>query len=176
MQVKTPKGVGRHERVKEDIGKYINGSQKRTFVTGNREFCATPLFAHETSRDKLQTLHDNLTSSGQGIVLAELLKGNDYEPSSFYTTSITKLQEAKKSNGSISLRSTVMEVLGQLNGNVVVSNLTEKQQEFVKSNLEVTNSSVFDLEKKALLQSRSFAWYEERKKRLTASNFGLAIK
>jgi len=42
--------------IKEDIKKDINGSRKRTFVTGNREFCATPLFAHETSRDKLQNL------------------------------------------------------------------------------------------------------------------------
>ena len=113
---------------------------------------------------------------GQGLVLAELLKGNNYEPSSFYTTSITNLQEAKKSDGSTSLRSTVMEVLGQLNGNAMVSNLTDKQQEFVKSYLEVTNSNVFELEKKTLLQSLSFAWYEERKKRLTASNFGLVIK
>ena len=157
--------------IKEDIGKDINGSRKRTFLTGNREFCATPLFAHETTRDKLQTLGDNLYSLGQGLVLAKLLIGNDYEPSSFYTASITKLQEAKKSDSSISLRPTVMEVLGQLNGNAVVSNLTEKQQEFVKSNLEVTNSSVFELEKKTLLQSLSFAWYEERKKWLTASNF-----
>ena len=162
--------------IKEDIKKDINGLRKRTFVTGNREFCATPLFAHETSRDKLQKLSANLYSLGQGLVLAELLKGNNYEPSSFYTTSITKLQEAKKSDGSTSLRSTVIEVLGQLNGNAMVSNLTDKQQEFVKSYLEVKNSNVFELEKKTLLQSLSFAWYEERKKRLTASNFGLLIK
>ena len=97
-------------------------------------------------------------------------------PSSLYTTSITKIQEAKKSDGSTSLRSTVMEVLGQLNGSGMVSNLIDKQQEFVKSNLEVTSSNVFELEKKTLLQSLSFPWYEERKKRLTASNFGLVIK
>ncbi len=67
---------------------------------------------------------------------------------------------------------TVLEVLGQLNASAVVSNLNEKQQELVNSHLQLANSNVAELEKKTLLQSLSAARYEERKKRLMASNFG----
>ncbi len=39
----------------------------------------------------------------QGLVLADLLKGHNYNPSSFYATSITKLKEDKESADIISM-------------------------------------------------------------------------
>ena len=100
--------------VKENLRKDTTVTRRRTHVTGTREFCATPILANKEARSaKLQKLSNDLYSIGQGTVLADLIKGSSYEPSSFYTTSITEQNEHKDKRPS---RTSVKEALNQLNG------------------------------------------------------------
>ena len=160
--------------VKENLSKDTTGTRRRTHVTGRRKFCATPILANkEAGSAKLQKLSNDLYSIGQGTVRANLIKGNSFEPSSFYTTSITQQNEHKDKRPS---RTSVKEVLHQLNGDCNFNGLSGMQQQFVKLHLEIDKSRVIEIEESTLLQSLSPVWFVERKKRPTASNFGLVVK
>ena len=45
---------------KADINKDTNKSRKRPLVSGTRNFCATPIFAHSPKEEKIKELSDNL--------------------------------------------------------------------------------------------------------------------
>eukprot|EP00794_Sanderia_malayensis_P012567 gene12567-13854_t len=55
--------------IKEDIRKDIIGSRKRTVVAGNREFCATPMFAHEAPEKNYKNLVTVYIRLGKALFL-----------------------------------------------------------------------------------------------------------
>ena len=77
------------------VRKNDKGCRKRPAVSGSRNYCATPMFAFEPSEIKKKELHDHFVSSGKGIVLAELLSGNNFKPSLIYDTSISGFKNKK---------------------------------------------------------------------------------
>ena len=68
-------------------------------MQGRRDFCATPIFARSgPSCQKLRELHDNLKEQGQGNYLCSLLAGNNFQKSTFYSTSVSVLSETSLEN------------------------------------------------------------------------------
>ncbi len=60
------------------------------------------MFAHEPAEKAAKTWQQCIFDI-QGLVLADLFKGHNYNPSSFYATSIAKLKEDKESADIISM-------------------------------------------------------------------------
>ncbi len=46
----------------------------------------------------------------------------------------------------------------------------------IEENLKVTHEDILEIERNSMEQSDSYVWYSERRKRVTASNFGSIIK
>ena len=69
-----------------------------------------------------------------------------------------------------------IDILEKIKSNVPQFNkLTEEQIEFVKENLFVDADLCINIESSTVNQSGSDRWFKERKKRITASNFGAVI-
>ena len=148
-------------------------SRKRSFVSGSRIFCATPVFAHNPSHEKLKKLSEDLIGLGQGVQFADALRDNDYQPSSFYESSITEYQ--KRENTIIS-RPIVSKILEIICKNAISIELSPENMSFVLSHLLLNWEETVQLEQETVLQSLNNRWYEERRKIITASNFGSIIK
>lgn len=157
---------------KADLKKDQENLRKRSIVTGSRSFCATPAFAHKPSKEKLKKLSDDLLNLGQGVQLAQVIKENDYKPSSFYETSITQYQ---KINNATVQRRLVPKVMEKISNNVMITDLSLEHKNFITAHLLLTFDETIQLEQKTVDQSLSDQWYEERKKRITASHFGSVI-
>ena len=138
-------------------------------VTGSRDYCATPEFAHEPSSEKLKKLSDDLLSMGQGVQFVELLKANEYVPSFFHETSITKYRNR---TDVIICRPTINKVLQNIVKSDLSTTLIHENSEFISNHLLLTPEEIIRLESETIEQSSSERWFEERKKRITASKFG----
>ena len=64
----------------------------------------------------------------------------------------------------------------QVEEDITKSELEEKKTIFMKKNYNLELSHIKEIEKHTKLQLTSASWMDERKKRLTASNFGLVYK
>ena len=53
--------------------------------------------------------------------------------------------------------------------------ISPDNKSFIKSHLKLTSDETFSLEEETAQQSLSSRWFKERKKRITASNFGAII-
>ena len=158
---------------KADLTKDLSATRKRPLVCGKRKYCASPIFAHTPSEEKIKQLSDGLFSLGQGTVFANLLKGNNYAPSYFYDTSITAYNSEKEEvKGS---RQVDGEVMKLLNGCLELTLIKADDQDFVKSQLQLSHANVIHIESSSIQQSFSNVWHNKRKKRLTESNFGYVI-
>jgi len=140
-------------------------------LSGKREFCATPPFAYEPTKDKIKTLHDDLISTGKGLVFANLLIGNDFTPSNFYETSITELHRKQPE---VRCRSLIEKVIDKFVESPVLDTLNDAEKHFTLQ-LQITKEKAQNIEKQTFGQSFSEQWFIEREKRLTASNFGFVI-
>lgn len=158
---------------KADIDKDNKNCRKRPLVCGKREFCATPIFAHAPQEEKIRKLSNDLFLLGQGVVFANVLKGNNYKPVSFYNTSISDFYKEKPQE---ELRPAVTAMFDKVASHpTVMHNLTSDQKSFVMAHLHVTPSNVKIIEAETIRQASSTAWFTERRKRLTASNFGSVV-
>ena len=62
--------------------------RKRPLVTGCRElYCATPIFAQETTINELQSLVQKLRMAGKASLFCESLASNDYQLCTLFETS-----------------------------------------------------------------------------------------
>ena len=109
---------------------------------------------------------------GQGVIMATLLEGNSFNSTDFFNSSITEEDETF-----LNMETVQRPVVKKPFDNFVPDSflLSEKQKLFVKTHLSITLEEAIDIEQKSLEQSYSCLWYEERSKRLTASNFGAVI-
>lgn len=103
------------------------------------------------------------------------MKGNDYKPCNFFDTSV-KQYIANKDLTSKENKRPIHAVLEKIAvNNMDISKLDDKQQKFVTEHLSVDKETIIQIENETLTQAASNRWYEERKKRITASNFGSVI-
>ena len=103
---------------------------------------------------------------GQGLSMANLLQGNDYVPSQFFSTSVNEVQETTEST-CISRRDSVQKILKKCNVSMETSNLTQDNIEFINNHLNLTLEEVKSLEAKTTEQSNSDIWFLERNKHQT---------
>ena len=159
---------------KADLDKDKNKTRKRPLVAGKRKHCSTPLFAKVPSSDKIKKLSMDLKKLGQGTVMATLLEGNSYNPTNFFNSSITERDEPILNVETVQ-RSVINKLFEVLTDILDTSLLADEQTQFVKTHLDINLEAAIIIEKNSLEQSNSCLWYEERSKRLTASNFGAVI-
>ena len=129
--------------MKADLKKDTENTRKRPIATGNRNFCATPVFAHKPLPEKLKTLSDNLINMGQGVQFANLIKENDYKYSSFYETSIAKFEKREMV---IATRPTVTKILDAISTGNMIMTISPDNKIFVISHLKPTSDETFSLE------------------------------
>ena len=144
---------------KADANKDKNNSRKRPIVTGKRNFCATPMFAKQPESAKIKKLSDDLLSSGQDCVFANLLKANSYKPCFFFTTSI---DQSEKQDIPIS----ITQLSQSLSIDIIMG---------FSDSPAIHKSNSGQIERSTVSQAATPKWFEERKKRLTASNFGSVL-
>ena len=133
---------------KADLTKDLSATRIRPLVCGKRKYCASPIFDHTTSEEKIKQLSDGLFSLGQGTVFANLLKGNKYAPSYFYDTSITaynSVKEEVKGSGQV-----VGEVMKLLNGCLELTLIKADDQDFVKFQLQLLHANVIHIESSSI--------------------------
>ena len=152
------------------LTKDLSATRKRPLVCGKIKYCASPIFAHTPSEEKITQLSDGLFSLGQGTVFENLLKGNNYAPSYFYDTSITAYNSEREE-----VKQVVGEVMKLLNECLELTLIKAKDQDFVKCQLQLSHANDIHIESSCIQKSFSNVWRNERKKRLTASNFGYVI-
>ena len=121
-------------------------------------------------------MSEYLFKLGQGSVYANLLKGNDYKPDTFYDTSISQYIAEKEMSLNKVSRTVINTMLDKISSNeLVLDRLNLADHDFVLKHLKVQKQNVIGIEDSTLGQVFSAAWFEERRKRLTASNFGHVI-
>ena len=81
--------------IKADQQKEENNCRKPAFVTGERYFCATPLFDREVKKEKIEDLSKNRETNGLETDFAATLRDNILEPCSYFKTSITKNEKRR---------------------------------------------------------------------------------
>ena len=108
--------------------------------------------------------------------MATLLKGNNYIPEqNFFVTSINEENSDPIVISETNNRNLVLSVLEKLNASVDDHYLSDENKFFLSHHLNLNLNDVREIEEKTLLQSNSSCWFEERRKCLTASNFGAVL-
>lgn len=161
---------------KADAEKDKNCSRKRPVVSGKRKFCATPLFAHETNTEKMKKLSKDLHDLGQALQLSVTLEGNDFKPCDFFKTSVTEVNEPAVSvANNIEERECINNIFQKMDDFVDTSVLSDAQKVFTDMHLNISTMELRSIEMDTITQSENNLWFEHRRKRLTASNFGIVM-
>ena len=136
------------------------------------------MFAIEPSESKIKNLHDDLVLSGEGLVFAELLSGNNFKPSFIYDTSISDFKNKKGTENlqNKNARTTITRMFDNFSSNDCCYHIEDDgNRKFFEKFLRMDLETAPKIEEKTLGQSTNDSWFTERKKRLTASNFGSVI-
>ena len=83
---------------KSDFKKDKNKNRKGPLIIGDRKHCSSPPYSRKPSKDKIKKLSEGLLKIGQVVTMGNLLQGNNYEPSSFFTISVRCKREKKEDN------------------------------------------------------------------------------
>ena len=159
---------------KADFEKDKSNTRKRPIVTGSRKYCSAPN-SHETS-EQLQSFCDNLKKTGQGDYMVSLLEGNNYVPSDFYHSSRKDILAGDEDWEPETKRQAVSNIFEQFTSMTFADNLlNESNKTFVLNHLMIPSETCVSIEKSTLQQSENVEWFNERRKRLTSSNFGAVI-
>ena len=164
---------------KADVEKDLKRSRKRPLVGTKRLYCATPDFARSgPSKEKLKSLHDELKTLNQGNYLSSLIEGNNFEKSTFFSTSVSDIESQgiaanKSSTNTDILINLIFEKFNF--DNFDTSLLNESEIKFVKDHLPYNSFTLRNIEHTTKSQSDCDSWHSERHKRITASNFGRIV-
>ena len=115
---------------------------------------------------------------GKGLVFAELLKGNNFSHTNFYTSSVTdyssKVAEQKSKQGDRDIIEKFFENFSDETDDKFM-HISVDQKEFIDKYLNVNLEKSRQLEIKTIDQAENQEWFVEQKKRLTSSKFGNVI-
>ena len=156
---------------KANFEKDKNKSRKRPIVAGKRNYCSTPN-GQETC-EQIESFGNALRDIGLETCMLPLLEGNNYNPSNYYQTSRTDhslwlLEPENK-------RQAIDQIFNQFTTSLDKTFLKKDDETFTQNHLVVSTEDSIRIEKETLKQSDSNEWFVQRKKRLTASNFGAVI-
>ena len=156
---------------KANLEKDKNKARKRPIVAGKRNYCSAPN-SRET-QEQLISFSNSLRNIGQGNCMLKLLEGNNYMPSNIYNTSRKDLEtefELAEHEHDEPQRQVVDIIFGKFTSTLEKTLIKE-----VFDHLMLTTENCIEIEQSTLKQSDSDEWFSQRKKRLTASNFGAVI-
>ena len=143
----------------------------------------TPHFARAPCQNRIENLAKGLEEAGRASYLSKLLKSNDclLSSSEEFHNMLPSKRMCTEANQSVSelfktdIRNQVLESLKT--DDIEWSHVPTKQdQEFVTKHLKQSHEAILEIERNTRGQSDCTAWYQERSKRLTASNFGVVLK
>ena len=151
---------------------------KRPVVSGSRDYFVTPMFSFNPSERKVKKLHDDLVLSGKGLGFGEHLSVNNFKPPFIYGTSISDFKNEKGTENlqNKNTRPTIARMFDNVSYNVCCDHIEDDgNRQFIEKFLRIDLETARKLEEKTLGQSTNDSWFTQRKKRLTASNFGSII-
>ena len=127
----------------------------------------------------IETLVNSLECNKKAPYLCNVLQSNNFQPV-LHNEMHDKLPSKKRctANPQTNLNNCHVRelLLENLKGSkVCLANIPPEKAEFV-TNLEVTYEQMLDIELNTRGQASSDRWYDERKNRITASNFGIVVK
>jgi hypothetical protein len=161
---------------KADAFKDKNSTRKRPLVSGTRRYHSLPN-CYETSTLQLQTLCKGLENLCQGTYISSIIRDNNFQACSFFNSSLSTFIDndiaepfSKKDD-----RLIIITLFDNLKKVIDLSCLSTEQKAFVELHLIVDIEEAKNIEVNTVKQSESTLWYQERCKRLTASNFGTVI-
>ena len=134
---------------------------------------------HQVTETDIKTLVSSLECSEKAQYLCNVLRSNNCQPV-FYNEVHSKLPSKKRCTDSLQPNLNDSHVREQILENLKGSKFTlanippEKAQ--LATNLEVTYEQMLEIELNTRGQASCERWYNERKHRITASNFGIVLK
>ena len=153
-------------------------TRKRPLMTGTREnYCATPAFAQETTRNELKELAHNLRCAGRASLFCEALESNDFMPCNDFETSSSRAIAKRDHNLDMDLKDKSISFIDQLYKLVPNSSFdvpTDNSAILAKVGVTVEESK--EICYNTMAQSNDSRWFLERSKRVTASHFGKIVK
>eukprot|EP00794_Sanderia_malayensis_P021058 gene21058-23113_t len=157
--------------------------RKRPLVQGNMDFCATPPFARETTSNELQSLTEKLRLAGKASLFCEALESNEFQPCKLFETSSSKAavtavaekQGIEESNSFPHLLSLYNTHLPSDQDDMKLLIADDEILENVTNKVDISGESSFNVCCATIKQNTESAWYIERSKRITASDFGKVL-
>ena len=164
---------------------YEKDNKGRKHKIPNREainYNPTPHFARELSHARIEGLAHGLEQAGEASYLSKLLESNNCQPipyEEFHSSLPSKRKFTESQDITCRLHDTCIreQMLENLKVDTINrSYIDENNIAFVEENLGATHDQILEIERNTRDQSDCAKWYEERKLRLTASNFGAVLK
>ena len=140
-----------------------NKKRKASNPTSSKVKNPTPQFAREIKPDDVKKLAASLNKS-QPSYLSELLESNNFQPHPYeeiHNSLPSKIRCVEKKQDAC---------------NKYDCKVRDEMLKQLPQSKTMTQEKIFKIEKNTREQSSSDQWFDERKIRLTASNFGAVIK
>ena len=166
---------------KPSYEKDVKGRKRTDAKSRADNFNPTPHFARNITQDEIKNFSNNLKQQGKADYLRRVIESNDHQPHQFdkfhqNLPSKKQLAEFRKPEININDHSVREKMFENMeHPGVNWSYIDEKNVEFVKE-LSVTNQKLREVERNTRDQSTCDRWFEERRQRITSSNFGAVIK
>ena len=157
---------------------YLKDKKRKYRTERNQNYNPTPSNRQVTETD-IKTLVNSLECNKKAPYLCNVLQSNNFQPV-LHNEMQDKLPSKKRctANPQTNLNNSHVRelLLENLKGTkVCLANVPPEKAEFI-TNLEVTYEQMLEIELNTRGQASCDRWYDERKNRITASNFGIVVK
>ena len=105
---------------------------------------------------------------------AATLRDNNFEPCSYFKTSVTENEKGKSPEFS-DTDDNVSNLISNFDDSIDYLNLCDADRKFISNHLPITKNVSEEIEKEKKKQSNCEQWYREYKIRITASKFCIII-
>ena len=166
---------------KASYEKDASGRKHSTEKRQMTDYNPIPHFARQTSQSKIKEFANELEQEGRAEYLQQVLTSNDCQPFPFEEVnnslpSKKRSTQFKQNTVEINTSNVRDQVLGCLGKYAInLSYVDIENIDFVKD-LCTTEEHLLEIERNTRGQSACGRWYDERRRRITASNFGAILK
>ena len=138
------------------------------------EYCSTPPFAKNITKEDVRKLSEALEAAGKAKLFVSCLKGNNYAPCSAFETSCNRISidETPPMNQNTNATSMEVNIFANMSTESESSELDFETLEKIELAVGVSLEQCKLIEAQTRGQSSNNIWYFERSRRITASIFG----